>query len=980
MQLPATTNWHVNVLRAFVCLWIAFPTCDWAACGEPMWSLDDIRPLLNAHCTACHGGVKKAGGISFLAHETMLVAGDSGAQAIVPGSPDDSEVVRRVSSSDDDERMPPPDHGRALTAVEVDLLRRWIAAGAEWKVHWSFEPPVASPAPVVEDASWPRVPLDAFVAARLDAEGLTPAPPASPAEWLRRVSLDLIGLPPSIDEYDAFVADGAKSADPGVAQAARVRQVDRLLASPHFGERWASVWLDLARYADTLGFEKDPFRTIWPWRDWVIRAFNDDMPFDRFTIRQLAGDLLPDATADDVLATAFHRNTQSNDEGGTDDEEFRMAAIIDRVNTTWTTWQGTTFGCVQCHSHPYDPYPHDAYYRFLAFFNGTQDRDLTSDFPTLQVSDDPIERDASSKLARAVDATRRQLNDVAIPLAATAAWIPVPVTAAVATGGTLTPVGDGRVKADGTLPIGVRYEMEVDLPANATAIRFDIALDSGREEAAPPERGAVLSHVTIELPPAAGGQQDDPPAKPEPVRVAEVFADALDGPFDPESTLDPDDGGCGGYPTLDRPRWCILALADPAQVAAGGRTRITIAQSAKANAGFQACPLRNFRITASTDARWPSLVCDEARRRRHEELGADRQLLAKRGGPRVPVLREVEPALRRRTHVFVRGNRLDCGTAVEPGIPAAVRPPAAMPTDRLDMAEWLIGEANPLASRVLANRLWAEMFGVGIVETLEDFGSSGQSPSHPELLDHLAVRLRADQSWSVKSFLREIAISATYGQTAAAAATLVARDPRNRLLARGPRSRLSAEMVRDQALALSGLMHPALFGPPVFPPQPDGVWKSVYNGAKWTTSEGPARYRRSIYTFVKRTAGYPAMLAFDAPSRDSCSARRFPTNTPLQPLVTLNDPMFLELADGIAKRMQSAGTSPRDRIAFGCRLLTLAPPRESMIDALESLYTAALPSASTSLSAGTESAQQSELRALGVVAVTILNLDQAFVR
>lgn len=1012
-KLPVKSGGPRSVFRAHT-LTISLASLVIAACVRPTDAADavsfdlDIRPILNSHCTGCHGGVKKAGGISFLSRDTALAEADSGAQAIVPGAPDKSELVRRVISTDADERMPPPDHGRQLTAAEIDLLQRWIAAGAEWKDHWSFVPPADPVAPSVHAPAWPRVPLDAYIAARFDAEGLEPAKPAPPAEWLRRVSLDLVGLPPSIQEFEAFVADGGGSGDIAVSQAARERVVDRLLASPHFGERWATMWLDLARYADTLGFEKDPNRTIWPWRDWVIRAFNDDMPFDRFTVRQLAGDLLPDATSDDFLATAFHRNTQSNDEGGTDDEEFRMAAVMDRVNTTWTTWQGTTFGCVQCHSHPYDPYPHDAYYRFLAYFNETQDRDLTNDFPRLVIPGDPHGREALPKLLRAVEAKRRELNADGAALAHNAAWKPVAVAHAAATGGTLTAAGDGWVKAGGTLPIGVRSNLDIDLPPGTTAIRIDLALDSGRDEAAPPERGAVLSHVTLELPPAPpppavppaapapAGSEPPPtpePPKPVPVAIAEVFADVLDGPFDPESTLHPDDEGFGGYPTLDRPRWCVLVLADPVQAAAGGRVRISIAQSAKANSGFQACPLRTFRITASTDSQWTSLLRDEARHRRRDDLAADRAALAKIAGPAVPVLREVDPGLRRRTHVFVRGNRTDCGAAVEPGIPTAVAPPATMPTDRLGMAEWLVGDANPLAARVLANRLWAEMFGIGIVETLEDFGSSGQRPSHPELLDHLAVRLRRDHRWSVKPFLREIALSATYGQTAAAPAALVARDPRNRLLARGPRYRLTAEMIRDQALVWSGLIVPTLYGPPVFPPQPEGIWNSVYNAATWQTSEGPARFRRSIYTFVKRTAGYPALLAFDAPSRDFCSPRRFPTNTPLQPLVTLNDPMFTELAAGMASRMQAAGTTTRDRITFGCRLLTLDAPPAPMVAALEGLHAAALPAftkpagspaadadPAAVAEAATEAARQADLAALGIVATAILNFDQTLAR
>ncbi len=942
----------------------------------------DVRPLLATHCIACHGGVKKAGGISFLTRDDAVVAGDSGAEAIVPGDPTASEVVRRVTSDDESERMPPPEHGRRLNPAELATLRRWIEAGAAWRAHWSFEPPRDPSPPVVPDAAWPRMPFDAFVAARVAAEGLGPAPAAGPAEWLRRVSLDLTGLPPSLEEFDAFLADGGGAAEPHSA-AARERVVDRLLASPRFGERWASVWLDLARYADTFGFEKDPTRTIWPWRDWVIRAFNDDMPFDRFTIRQLAGDLLPEATADDLLATAFHRNTQTNTEGGTDDEEYRVAAVMDRVNTTWTAWQATTFGCVQCHDHPYDPFAHDDYYRFLAYFDGTRDCDLNDEFPTLPLPADGAERDRVADLLRRTDELRDRQHARGLAVAAAVHdWRPLDVLSAATTGGTLAIDGPGRLEAGGTLPIGVRYDLEVLVPPGTRALRLAIDLDDGRSEAAPPQRGAVASFVALTVPPpAAEASAGD--EKPERVQlaIADVVADLIDGPFDARASLDKNADGFGGYPVLDRPRWCVFLLEDPSTVPADGRVRLSITQSAAANVGTQACPLRRFQLSTSSDPRWRQLLESEAAREERRDLREARTRLAKADGPRVPVMLDQRADARRITRVFTRGNRLEPGPAVAPAIPEAVAAPGAMPADRLGMAQWLVGDTNPLAARVLANRLWAELFGIGIVETLEDFGSSGARPTHPDLLDHLAVRLVREHQWSVKRFLRELALSATYGQTAAATADLVARDPRNRLLARGPRSRVTAEMVRDQALAWSGRLSAAMFGPPVFPPQPDGIWKTVYSGATWKTSEGEDRFRRSIYTFVKRTAGYPSWLTFDAPSRDLCAARRFPTNTPLQPLATLNDPMMVELAAGFATRMAAAGTTPRERIAHGCRVITLAPPPETMIEPLLSLHEAAEAAAAGPPDEPVAADRNPQhVGPLTVVAMALLNLDMVFVR
>lgn len=954
----------------------------------------DVRPLLAAHCVACHGGVKKAGGISFLDRESAVGEGDSGGVAIAPGDPDGSELVRRVSSDDDGERMPPPEHGRGLTHDEIAVLRRWIAEGAGWRTHWSFETPRDPAVPDVAETSWPRVPFDAFVAARLTAEGMRWSPPAPPHDWLRRVSLDLIGLPPTLEEYEAFLADGGGADDAAMSARARERVVDRLLGSPRFGERWASVWLDLARYADTFGYEKDPTRTIWPWRDWVIRAFNDDMPFDQFTIRQLAGDLLPDAATDDLLATAFHRNTQTNTEGGTDDEEFRVAAVIDRVNTTWITWQATTFGCVQCHAHPYDPYAHDEYYRYLAYFDGTLDCDLNDDFPTLAVPADARRRQNVAALVRRLNDLRTKRHDHGLAVAtADSRWQPVRVLEAATTGGTLTVTGPGRLEAGGTLPIGVRYDLDLELPEATTALRLAIDLGSDTDEAAPPERGAVVSFVEITIPPAADVEGDSAAPRAsdgEPLGVprslvAEIVPDLLDGPFDPRSSLDKDPDGFGGYPTLDRPRWCVFVLDPTVPLPADGRVRLAITQSAASNVGTQACTLRRFRLSASSDRRWIDLVGGEAARRVATEIRETEAALARVGGSKVPVLVEQRPDARRRTHVFTRGNRLEPSARVAPGIPASVGPPAEMPVDRLGMARWLVGDTNPLAARVLANRLWAEMFGTGIVETLEDFGSSGARPSHPELLDHLAVRLVKQHRWSIKGFLREVALSATYGQTAVAVPALMDRDPRNRLLARGPRIRLTAEMVRDQALSWSGRLSEKMFGPPVFPPQPEGIWKSVYNGATWETSPGEDRYRRSIYTFVKRTAGYPAWLTFDAPSRDVCVARRFPTNTPLQPLALLNDPMMIDLAEGLAERMAASGATPRERIAFGCRLVTLRQPPEAMVDALAALHATAAATGRADESGDQPAAaepdgQDADIAPLRVVATAILNLDMALVR
>ncbi len=918
----------------------------------------DIRPLFSKHCTACHGGVKAAGGISFTYRDKAMAKAKSGEKPIVPGKSAESELIKRVTSTDPDEVMPQPDHGPRLSESEIALLTAWIEQGAKWSEHWAFVPPLVATPPIVKRKDWAKSRLDEWVLTSIEAHGLQPAKEADAAAWLRRVSLDLTGLPPTLEVYEAFVADGKKD-----AQAAKERVVDRLLKSEHFGERWASVWLDLARYSDTFGFEKDPGRDIWPWRDWVIRAFNADMSFDQFTIKQLAGDLLPQPSGDDLLATAFHRNTQNNTEGGTDDEEYRVAAVIDRVGTTWTTWQATTFGCVQCHSHPYDPFPHDDFYRFMAFFNNTEDTDLDNDFPRVAFSLEPAQRDEAAKLSRDLTMMSERLNADGLVIAKETqdtwkSWIP---ESAETTGGALAMGKDGRVDASGTLPIGVSYTLSMPAVEGVTALRLRIFPDSDDPKKWP-ERGSVLSQLKLEITGKDG--------KATPVKLREVIADFLAGPYDPQAALTDDAAGFGGYPVLAGPRWCVVVFDAPLKTGDGAGLKLVMQQKASYNSGSQGAPVRHFEWSTSTDPRWTALAQDQDRLARSQKLDAQRTVLGKFTGEKVPVMKERSPNAQRATRVFVRGNRLTLDELVRPGIPEVSRPPQKRDgLTRLDMSLWLVSEQNTLTARVLANRLWSEMFGRGIVQTLEDFGTSGERPSHPELLDHLALQLRGTHHWSVKSFLREIALSATYAQSSAASTAQMQSDPQNIFLARGPRVRLTAEMVRDHALVISGLLAPRMYGKPAYPPQPEGIWKSVYSGAKWDTSTGPDRYRRALYTYSKRTSGYPGLLTFDAPARDNCTARRIATNTPLQALATLNDPAYLEMAQALAKRMTGHGANKREHIAHGCQLITLSTPPESMIDTLLKLHERALAEPGTDAT-----------KAMTLVANTLLNMDACFVR
>lgn len=918
----------------------------------------DIRPILTKHCTACHGGVKEAGQISFIYRAKALGKGKSGEHPIVPGKPAESDMLRRIRSSDPDELMPKPKHGPRLADAEIALIERWIREGAEWQDHWSFMLPKETQVTKISDEKWPSKSLDRYILQRLDQENLKPSLEAQPDEWLRRVSFDLTGLPPASEDLATYQSDLAK--DPA---AARVAVVERLLASPHFGERWATVWLDLARYSDTYGFEKDPNRDIWPWRDWVIRAFNADMPYDQFTIEQLAGDLLPNATADQRLATAFHRNTQTNTEGGTDDEEFRVAAVIDRTKTTWTTWQATTFGCVQCHSHPYDPIEHDEFYKFTAFFDSTKDWDQDDDEPRMKVCEDPAKTAEASALEIKQSILREQLNSTGHNLAETLDdWKPFTPDTLNPSHGKLTISGDGTIRSEGTLPGGNIHKVSGPTPA-FSALRLRILPDSDDPKKWP-ERGSLVTKFEVNRIDAAGVVT--------PVVMKEVFADHLGELEEPQPK-----GNVGGFPKLDGPRWFVFVPESPVEPVAATRLEISMTQKAE-TAGSQATPVRHFSLQVSSNPQWTALINDPQHQTTWATLNEVTRQFAAIKGILVPVMVE-RPA--RETRVFARGNRLSKENVVTPGVPALLASSASKEKmNRLDMARWIATPQNPLTARVMVNRLWSELFGIGIVQTAEDFGTSGTPPSHPELLDHLALQFENDFKWSVKSMLREIVLSSTYRQSHRASKELLEKDPSNRLLARGPRNRLAAEMVRDQALAVAGLLSPKMHGPPVFPPQPEGIWRSIYNGAKWKESTGEDRFRRGIYTYQKRTSGYPGFLTFDAPSRDLCSARRLASNTPLQALVTMNDPAYIEAAEGFAKRMAAHSPDLPSQIAFGIQLATQQSGTPAMVNELIKLHADATADYQQTPAEAAKIADSPAAAALVLVANTLLNLDSALTR
>lgn len=937
-----------------------------------------IRPILAQHCVSCHGGVKQAGGLSFVYAENVFAGGDSGQPTVAPGDIESSYLIDRVTDTDPETRMPPAEYGPPLSGEEVQLLKRWIRAGAKWESPWAFILPKATPQPKVNDSAWCRQSLDYYILAKLESVGLAPSRAADRREWLHRVTFDLIGLPPTSEEVDEFNAD--KRPD------AYERVVDQLLASPHFGERWASLWLDLARYADTTGFEHDPNRDIWPYRDWVIRAFNADLPYDEFTIKQLAGDLLDSPTTSDRLATAFHRNTQTNSEGGTDDEEYRIAAVIDRVNTTWQVWQATTFGCVQCHAHPYDPFRHEEFYKFLAIFDDTRDSDVEEDFPKLPVPIQFRDYDRADKLqSERMQGLQRIHDRVALLADEERQWTCLSIDWAESTGSAQLRIESARgeqndatdVIAEGTITSGSKFTLEAPLPLELdrlSAVRIDSLLRDPDAARHIPELGFVLSLLEVELLPGGGGE-------PRKLKFQRVFSDEIDPIFDPNGSLTKEPSGWASYARQWRPHYAVFVLAQPIVIPPGSRIRLRLNQD-RSSIGDAALVIGRGRCSISADDRWQELLADP-------QMAADLQRLSELDRQveeipsiAVPVMAELEPGRDRATFEFVRGLWLDKGNEVRPDTPGLFPPlPEDAPHNRLATARWLFSPQNPLTARVMVNRLWEQLFGTGLVETVEDFGTSGTLPSHSELLDHLALRFQHEHAWSIKSLLRELVLSSTYRQTGAATANLSAEDPQNRLLSRGPRQRLTAEMIRDQALVLSGKFSPKMYGPPVMPPQPEGIWRSVYNDRKWENAQDENRYRRALYTFWKRTSAYPSLMTFDAPSREACTARRITTNTPLQALVTLNDEVYVELARVFAQRMfAEGGDSPSERIAWGYRMATGRDPVAETQQDLASLYNVALQDFNEHAEASQQVAKSLELAALSVVASTIFNLDEVLTR
>ena len=700
--------------------------------------------------------------------------------------------------------------------------------------------------------------------------------------------------------------------------------MDSLLASPHFGERWTAMWLDLARYADTKGYERDDARDIWKYRDWLIAAFNKDQPYDRFLMEQLAGDLLPDATDEQFIATAFHRNTMTNDEGGTDNEEFRTAAVMDRVNTTWQSLLGTSFACVQCHSHPYDPFKHEEYYKFMAFFNNTRDEDTFADYPLLRHFD----AEDSTKLVKVEDWLKQndfanRVNEIKRFLKT---WQPA----------------INSLQADEFVNSELSDTKWLAFRNNATARLRNVKLDAADE---------LIFRFQGHLP---GGKWT-------------IHLDKPDGPVLTTIILPQTKG------------WTINRVSFPVQPGTHdlyfSYQNPALKKPTDGGAVFDwfhftsAFPGKDKKGHASIKETWWDLLIKNV--------------------ATTPVMMDNPPFLQRPNNVFVAGNWLVKGEEVEPGVPASLNPlPVNAPKNRMGLALWLTDKKNPLTARTMVNRLWEQLFGTGLVETLEDMGTMGAEPTHRELLDYLSWRYMNDLGWSTKKLLKEMVLSATYRQSSKVSPEHLAADPSNRYFARGARVRLSAEQIRDQALAASGMLRPKMFGPGVMPWQPERIWMSPWNSRKWELSQPEDRYRRAVYTYWKRTASYPSMITFDAVGREVCASRRIRTNTPLQALVTMNDSAYLDLSRHFAYRMkeESSGRDVKHVISKGYEQLFYAIPSPAKIAALENLYAQALISfkkdaiKTCELIGENNQHNNPETAALVVVANALLNLDEALTK
>ncbi len=867
-----------------------------------------VKPIFNKKCIACHGGVKQKAGFSLLFREEALGNTESGKPAIIPGKPDESELIRRISLDDPEERM--PYKHEPLSKEEIEILTQWIKQGAEWGEHWAYVPVKEEVVPAIK-SDWVKNDIDPFILEKLHAEKLTPAAEADKPTLLRRVSLDLTGLPPDEKIANKYLNDNSDKAYENL--------VDDLLASPRYGERWTSLWMDLARYADTRGYEADRGRTIWKYRDWLIHSFNDDKPYDEFLVDQMAGDLLPNPDDSKYIATAFHRNTMTNDEGGTENEEFRTAAVLDRVNTTWSALMGTTFNCVQCHSHPYDPFKHEEYYNFVAFFNNTRDEDTDAEYPLLR------------QYTGADSVKLLQLTD----------WLTENVSSEKSTEyytflKTWQPAINS-LQCDEFTNAALISSWYAGLRNNGTCRLPDVTLDN---------KNQLMFRYT--------SRHND--------GTWFIYLDSLNGKLWKTIPL-----------TNTKDNW-KLATVDITPVS--GKRHLYFK--------FYSPSLKNMDETGvmfdwfQFGENFPG-----AGKPGFEIVQKNFIELMDATVETTPILVESNNELFRPTYVFERGNWLVKGDEVKPKVPDVMNPmDANTPKNRLGLAQWMVDKKNPLVSRTMVNRLWEQLFGQGLAETLEDLGTQGIPPTHQELLDHLSWKFMNDFDWSVKKLLKEIVMSATYRQDSKTNDDLQRIDPLNKLYARGPRIRLSAEQLRDQSLAVSDLLSEKMYGESVMPFQPEGIWRSPYNGATWVKSKEEDQNRRALYTYWKRTAPYPSMITYDGGAREVCVTRRIRTNTPLQALTTLNDSAYFVMARNFAVKMQALDNDVNKQISKGYESMFFKPISENRLNALTELYTISRSKFSQDEKAALEilgtkdTRPKPETAALVMVANAMLNLDE----
>jgi len=1013
--------------------------------AEPIVFNRDVRPILSDKCFACHGpdDAKREAGLRLDLETGATAELASGATAVVPGKPAASELVSRITNPDPDVVMPPPHLGKAVTAAEAEILRRWIAEGGRYQGHWAFTRVERPDLPEVRAGAWCRGPIDRFVLARLERAGLAPNPEADRATLARRLALDLTGLPPTPADVDVFVNDTAPDA--------YERHVDRLLADAHFGERMAIEWLDAARYADSHGFQADSSRQNWPWRDWVIRAFNAGMPFDEFTVKQLAGDLLPDAGRDDLVATGFNRNHRINGEGGSIAAEWLVETIVDRVESTGQTWLGLTVGCCRCHDHKYDPISQREFYSLYAFFNSIDETGMLREnrgggnsLPVLRLPDEKQQAELA-RLARiveeataAVKSAEENLDALAAAWAddakdvlsgSSAAWQPLePLEIRSAGGAVFRRLDDGSWIAEGADPPSDTYEIEAALPEGTfSGLRIEVIPDESFAGGGGFARGGngnvVVTKVEAEI--------EKPDGSLAPIGLSRAEADYSQEGYGPGQTLSAKNqrkgwaiGGHKKDPALRVPRRLAVMTPRRLDIDENSRVVLRIRQESfdhhsigrfrvayspadptlLAVDGFRLPPPVQAAVETAPEARSDAQKAVLATHYRTAVDGPISRAEATRDAavktleafedsvPSAMVMQEGKP---RDTFVLIRGEYDKPGEQVSAAVPAFLPPlPADAKPDRLALARWVVSRDNPLTSRVWVNRQWERFFGVGLVKTSENLGSQAEYPSHPELLDWLAAEFM-DTGWDVKRMIRSFVTSSTYRQSAAVSPEKLAADPENRLLARMSRIRLPGEIVRDQALAVAGLLVPQVGGPSVRPWMPDGVWDetSVYGDLRGYKPDcGPGRYRRSMYTIWKRTAAPPTMLLFDAPSREICIVKRARTNTPLQALALLNETTFVETAHGLAGRMlREGGTSPAERIAHAFRLAIGRPPAPGELATLVAgfeadfaRFTAAPEAAANYAAVGLvrkpDGSSDAEFAAASLAANVILNLDEFVMR